>query len=263
MPQIHLRGIQVNYEDQGGGDPIVFVHGHPFDHTMWKYQVSRFSPAYRLVMPDLRGYGKTDVTPGRVMMDEMALDILHLLEALQIESPILCGLSMGGQIVLEFYRLFPDKVKALVIVDSDARGETADSRRQRFEKVDLILRSGMKKHTDDTIHQYIAPASLNNIPVYTHLYDMMSQTSAEGAAAAHRGRAERRDHSSFLPQIKVPTLVVVGDEDFFTPPEIAKLMSDKIPGASLARIPGAGHLPNMETPDAFNDILYDFLTACK
>jgi len=95
MPQIHLRGIQLHYEDQGAGTPIVFVHGHPFDHTMWKYQVPRFSSDHRLIMPDLRGYGKTEVVPGKVMMDEMALDILHLLEALQIESAVLCGLSMG------------------------------------------------------------------------------------------------------------------------------------------------------------------------
>ena len=261
MPQIHLRGIQIHYEDLGAGTPIVLVHGHPFDHTMWNYQVPRFSRSHRLIMPDLRGYGRSEVVPGRVMMDEMALDMLHLLEALQIEQVILCGLSMGGQIVLEFLRLFPYKVNALVIVDSDARGETTDSRRQRFEKVDSILRDGMKKHTEDTIHQYIAPASLSNEPVYTHLYNMMSNTPAEGAVAAHRGRAERRDHTSFLPAIKVPTLIVVGEEDFFTPPDIARLMSDNIPGARLARIPCAGHLPNMETPEAFNDILDEFLIA--
>ncbi len=261
MPQIHLRGIQIYYEDLGAGTPIVFVHGHPFDHTMWNYQVPHFSNTHRLILPDLRGYGRSEVVPGRVMMDEMALDILHLLAALQLGQVILCGLSMGGQIVLEFLRLFPYKVKALIIVDSDARGETADSRRQRFERVDSILRDGMKKHTEDSIHQYIAPASIGHEPVYTHLYNMMSNTSAEGAVAAHRGRAERRDHMSFLPQINVPTLIVVGEEDLFTPPDIAKLMSDNIPGARLARIPGAGHLPNMEAPEAFNDILEEFIAA--
>ena len=259
MPQQKIRGIDLYYEEQGKGTPIVFVHGHPFNHTMWKYQVPRFSQKYRLIMPDLRGYGRTDITPGRVMLDEMALDILHLLDALQIRQAIFCGLSMGGQIVLDFYRLFPEKVKALVIVDSDARGETAETHRQRLQKAETILEDGMKKHTDDTIHQYIAPASMANKPVYTHLYEMMSTTHAEGAAAAHRGRAERRDHLSILPAIKIPCLIVVGEEDFFTPLPIARLMSDSIPGAQLAVINGAGHLPNMEAPDAFNDTLYDFL----
>ncbi|MDO6433270.1 alpha/beta fold hydrolase [Flavitalea sp. BT771] len=259
MQQLSIRGIQLHYDDRGEGSPIVFVHGHPFDHTMWKYQLPRFAPEHRLIMPDLRGYGHTDVTPGKVMLDEMALDILHLLDALHIDNAVFCGLSMGGQIVLECYRIFPHKVKALVIVDSDARGETPDSRQQRLQKADRIIATGMRQHTDETIHQYIAPASMNNPPVYTHLYDMMSSTTAEGAAAAHRGRADRRDHLSFLPSIRVPTLVVVGEEDYFTPPPIARLMSDRIPGAALAVIPAAGHLPNMETPEAFNETLYAFL----
>jgi len=259
MPQLSVRGIQIHYEDQGKGNAIVFVHGHPFNHTMWRYQVPRFSTTHRLIMPDLRGYGRTDVTSGKVMLDEMALDILHLLEILQIETAVFCGLSMGGQIVLDFYRLFPEKIKALVIVDSDARGEKPESRTQRLQKADKIMGTGMRQHTDDTIHQYIAPASLANNPMYMHLHEMMSTTTAEGAAAAHRGRAERRDHLSILPAIRVPSLIIVGEEDYFTPLPIARIMSDNIPGTQLAVIPGAGHLPNMEAPEVFNDILDTFL----
>jgi len=259
MPQLNIRGIQLYYDDKGSGQPIDFVHGHPFNHTMWKYKIDHFSKEYHLIMPDLRGYGRTEVTPGRVMLDEMALDILHLLDALQIQQAVLCGLSMGGQIVLDFYRLFPHKVKALIIVDSDARGETPESYQQRMEKAATIQKVGMKQHTDDTIHQYIAPASVKNTPVYTHLYEMMSTTSAEGAAAAHKGRGQRRDHLPFLPHIHVPALIIVGEEDFFTPEPIARLMSDAIPDAQLAVIPGAGHLPNMEKPEEFNKIVYSFL----
>jgi len=259
MQQLYIRGAQLNYEDLGTGTPIIFIHGHPFNHTMWKYQVPRFSTDHRLIMPDLRGYGRTDVTPGKVMLDEMALDILHLLEALDIHRAVFCGLSMGGQIVLDFYRLFPEKVTALVIVDSDARGETPESRAQRLQKADKIIETGMRQHTDDTIHHYIAAASLKNKPMYTHLYEMMSTTHPEGAAAAHRGRAERRDHQSILPTIRVPSLIVVGDEDYFTPLPIARIMSDNIPGAQLSVIPEAGHLPNMETPEVFNDVLHAFL----
>jgi pimeloyl-ACP methyl ester carboxylesterase len=128
-----------------------------------------------------------------------------------------------------------------------------------MQKAAAILETGMKKHTDDTIHQYIAPASVKNMPVYTHLYEMMTTTTAEGAAAAHKGRGERRDHLPYLSKIQVPTLIVVGEEDFFTPEPIARLMSDAIPGAELAIIQGAGHLPNMEKPEEFNKILSSFL----
>ena len=88
---------------------------------------------------------------------------------------------------------------------------------------------------------------------------MMSTTHPQGAAAAHRGRAERRDHQSILPTIRVPALIVVGEEDYFTPTPIARIMSDNIPGAQLNVIPKAGHLPNMETPEVFNDVLHAFL----
>ncbi len=169
MPQLSIRGIQLHYDDHGKGTPVVFVHGHPFNRTMWRYQVPRFSADHRLIMPDLRGYGRTDVVPGRVMLDEMALDILHLLDALQIDTAVFCGLSLGGQIVLDFFRLFPEKVKALVIVDSDARGETPDSRAQRLQKADNIIRTGMRQHTEETIHQYIAAASLANKPMYVYI----------------------------------------------------------------------------------------------
>jgi pimeloyl-ACP methyl ester carboxylesterase len=259
MPQLNIRGINLHYDDQGSGETIVFVHGHPFNKSMWSYQIPRFSKEYRLIMPDLRGYGQTEVIPGKVLLDEMALDILHLLEALHIDQAVFCGLSMGGQIVLDFYRLFPHKVKALVIVDSDARGETPESYKLRQQRAATILEIGMKQHTDDTIHQYIAAASMANQPMYAHLYEMMTTTTAAGAAAAHKGRGERREHLSILRSIRIPTLVVVGEEDYFTPEPIARLMSDNIPGAELAVIAGTGHLPNMEKPEEFNEVLYAFL----
>jgi pimeloyl-ACP methyl ester carboxylesterase len=263
MPVQKIRGLSLAYDDLGTGTAIVFVHGHPFNRSMWKYQADPFATAYRLLMPDLRGYGETGTAAGpapyRTLLDEMALDIIHLLDELEIDQAICCGLSMGGQIVLDLYRLFPSRVKAIVIADSDARGESTDSYQRRLLLADTIIKDGMKKHTDDTIHQYIAERSLSNKAMYDHLYEMMSSTHPEGAAAAHRGRAERRDHTGLLPKIKVPALVVVGEEDYFTPIPVAKIMSDTIPGAELAVIKGTGHLPNMEAPEEFNAVLQSFL----
>ena len=168
---------------------------------------------------------------------------------------------MGGQIALDCYRLFPQRFTALVIVDSDARGETPESAVRRLELADTILADGMIKHTRETIHKYVAKASLSNPAVYQPLFDMMSTTKPEGAAAAHRGRAERRDHLMLLPAITIPTLIIVGSEDFFTPLAVARLMSDNIPGAQLVCIEGAGHLPNMEAPGEFNEVLDSFLRS--
>ena len=259
----HIRGIDLVYDDIGQGQPIVFIHGHPFNRSMWTGQLSYFQQKYRLVLPDLRGYGESGLSSPRSMLDEMALDIVCLLDELNIDKAIFCGLSMGGQIVLDLYRLFPQKCKALIIADSDARGETPESRRQRLAKADEIMQNGMTRHTDDTIHQYISASSMKNPKVYAHLYEMMSKTRPEGAAAAHRGRADRRDHTQMLPHITVPSLIIVGSEDYFTPLPTARIMSDAIPGARLVVVDGTGHLPNMEDPIAFNRALDQFLAAQK
>jgi pimeloyl-ACP methyl ester carboxylesterase len=261
MPTKNIRGITLAYDDLGPStaQPLVFIHGHPFNRTMWAEQIVDFQQNHRLILPDLRGYGQSGVTTPRVLLDEMALDILHLLDELNIQKAVFIGLSMGGQIVLDCYRLSPHRFTALVIVDSDARAETPESAARRRATADEILAIGMVKHTDDTIHNYIAKASMNNPAVYNPLYKMMSTTQPEGAAAAHKGRALRRDHMAILPSIAVPALIVVGSEDFFTPIPVARLMSDNIPGAYLAIIAGAGHLPNMEAPKEFNNTLASFL----
>lgn len=261
MPIKKIRGIHLAYDDLGQGQPLVFIHGHPFNRSMWDRQVDFFATNHRLILPDLRGYGESETSFPRVMLDEMALDIIHLLDELDIDKAVFVGLSMGGQIVLDCYRLFPQRCNALVIVDSDARGETSESAARRLELAESILADGMIKHTDETIHKYIAKASLNNPAVYQPLYKMMSTTKAEGAAAAHRGRADRRDHTRLLPTMTIPALIVVGSEDFFTPLPVARLMSDNIPGAQLVCIEGAGHLPNMEAPAEFNEALDAFLRS--
>jgi pimeloyl-ACP methyl ester carboxylesterase len=258
-----IRGITLFYDDinPSAARTLVFVHGHPFNRTMWAEQVAHFQNDYRLILPDLRGYGESGVTTPRVLLDEMALDIIHLLDELNVDKAVFIGLSMGGQIVLDLYRLVPHRFSALVIIDSDARGETGESAARRLATADEILQRGMVPHVAGTIHKYIARSSMNNPAVYDPLYKMMTATSPQGAAAAHKGRTLRRDHTAILPAIAVPSLIVVGSEDFFTPVPIARLMSDAIPGASLAVIDGAGHLPNMEAPAEFNRALSLFLTS--
>lgn len=255
-----IRGVEIAYNDLGKGNTIVFVHGQPFNRSMWKYQSEQFSKDYRLIIPDLRGYGESGISHGSVLLDEMALDIAYLLDELSIEKAIFCGLSMGGQIILDFYRLFPHRVKALIITASDARGESEESYQIRIALSETLLKDGMKKYTDENIYKYLGSKSKERSPeMYSHLYQMMTTTNSEGAAAAQKGRAERRDHLAFLSSIKVPTLVIVGSEDYFTPLPIAELISKGIPNAQLICIEEAGHLPNMEKPEEFNKAVARFL----
>jgi len=258
-----INGITVGYDDEGDGAPLLLVHGHPFDRTMWRPQVAHFAAAgWRVIAPDLRGYGQSTVVPGKTTLATFARDLAALLDHLGIAAAVLGGLSMGGQVVMEFHRLFPHRVRALVLADTSPHAETEDGRRERNETADRLLREGMAGYADEMLLRMIAPRNLQVLPaVAEHVLGMMRGTSPEGAAAALRGRAERPDYMQMLEDVTVPTLVVVGLEDEFTPVTEAHLIRERVPGATLAVIEGAGHMPNLERQTEFNTDLDIFLTA--
>jgi pimeloyl-ACP methyl ester carboxylesterase len=258
---VPVDGITVGYDDEGGGEPLVLIHGHPFDRSMWRPQVEAFSgTGWRVIAPDLRGYGETTVVPGTTTLETFARDLAGLLERLAVDGIVLGGLSMGGQVVMEFYRLFPHRVRGLVLADTSARAETEAGKRLRHSTADRLLREGMAPYAEEVLPRMVAPPNLRARPeLARQVLAMMLATSPEGAAAALRGRAERPDFLDMLAHVTVPTLVVVGSEDTFTPVNEARLMYQRIPDATLAVIQGAGHMPNLERPTEFNGALRDLL----
>lgn len=261
MSKISIYGFVIGYDDEGEGEPLVLIHGHPFDRSMWRPQVSRFSQeGWRVIAPDLRGYGQTTVVPGKTTLEVFARDIATLLDRLHVDEIVLGGLSMGGQIVMEFYRLFPDRVRGLVLADTSPQAETASGKKLRHDTAERLMREGMAPFADEVLPKMIARHNIGGLPaVAEHVLGMMRGTNAKGAAAALLGRAERRDYVEMLRQISVPTLVVVGQHDEFTPVSDAQLMYELIPDATLVVVEGAGHMPNLERPDVFNRELAQFL----
>lgn len=261
MSAVSVNGITVEYDDSGSGDALLLVHGHPFDRSMWRPQRTAF-PGHRVIAPDLRGYGATTVVPGVTPLDTFARDLAALLDHLGIARAVLCGLSMGGQIVLEFHRLFPERVSGLVLADTFAQGETPQGRKERNDRADALLREGMAGYAHEVLDSMVAPANIAALPeVADHVRGMMLAAPPEGAAAALRGRAERPDYTAMLADIAVPTLVVVGRDDVFTPVSDAAYLHERIPGARLTVIEGAAHMPNLERPAAFNQALAGLLAA--
>ncbi len=260
MTMKSLNGITIGYDDQGSGTPVVLVHGHPFNRSMWSKQVEALSPTCRVIIPDMRGYGETTVTPGKVTMEEMAGDLAALLDALAIDRVILGGLSMGGQIVFEFYRQFPTRVRALLLADTQPQAETEQGQIARYETAQRVLDRGMQSLADETLPKLLAAQTFAKHPdVVEKVRRMIVQTHPEGAAAALRGRAERRDYTPLLQEITVPTLIVVGSEDQYTPISDAQLMHQGIASSHLVIHEGVGHMPNMEHPSEFNNALTQFL----
>lgn len=265
MHTARVRGIDVNYLDRGAGYPVLFVHGHPFDHTMWHPQIGALlDRGYRVIAPDLRGYGGTTVTPGTTHLDAFARDLSGLLEHLDLDVVSVVGLSMGGQIALELYRLFPDRVDALTLVATNPRSETKKGRTSREQLAECLRSEGMGGYADRMLVGMMSADNVRDLPeVARHVHEMMCATSPEGAAAALLGRARRPDHMPLLRRLSAPTLLLVGSEDRFTPPDLTEVMHVWVPDSLVSIIDGAGHLPNLERPERFNEVLLRFLERCR
>ncbi|WP_371598730.1 alpha/beta fold hydrolase [Streptomyces sp. NBC_00564] len=249
------------YADEGDADstalPLVLIHGHPFDRTMWAPQITAFAPSRRVIAPDLRGYGASPVVPGVTPLSTFAEGIAALLDDLGVEEFVLAGLSMGGQIVMECYRQFPERIRGLVLADTFPAAETPEGKKTRNAMADRLLREGMRGYADEVLRKMVAPYA--DAEVAAHVHRMMTATSPEGAAAALRGRAERPDYRSLLTGVTVPALVVVGADDEFTPVSDAEAMHAALPDSTLQVIDSAAHMPNLERPEEFNEALAGFL----
>ena len=250
----------MGYEDVGTGAPLVFVHGHPFDRSMWLPQIEWFGSKRRVIAPDLRGYGESEIVADVTLLEDFARDTAALLDELNADKVVLCGLSMGGQIAFEFYRLFRARVSGLILADTFAALDDAARKQARYDQAERVLREGMHHYAAEIFPKMIAPQTIAEQPeVGAHVLSMMRGASAKGAAAALRGRAERLDYTPLLTQITVPTLIIVGSLDEFTPVADAELMRDRILDSKMAVIAGAGHLPNLEKSFEFNRILSEFI----
>ena len=256
-----VRGIEMAYDDTGGsGAPLVLLHGFPFNRSMWRGQASALGGEFRVVAPDMRGMGETPLGNGDVTMETLADDLAALLDELNLGCVILGGLSMGGYVAFEFFRKFPERVRALVLADTRPQADTEEGRRAREENAQRALKEGMTPIVESMLPKLLSAGTREHDgEVVKEVRAMMLGTSPEGAAAALRAMAVRRDQTDLLPSIKVPTLIVVGAVDTITPPSDAEAMSAKIAGSRLVVVEGAAHLSNVERPLEFNRALVEFL----
>ena len=262
-----LNGIELAFEQVGSGSQaLLLIHGHPFDHTMWRPQFEPIARlGWQLIAPDLRGYGRSGAGGGdKTTLETFARDLIALLDHLEIDQAVVAGLSMGGQIAMEICRQAPHRVKGLVLAATFPQAETALGKQQRAATAERLMKEGMTAYAAETLPKMLAARSIQSAPeIAEHVLRMMGNTSAAGAAAALRGRAERPDYSSVLESFGRPALIVVGDEDTFTTRLDADNMHTLLKDSQLLWLPGIGHMPNLEQPEAFNRALAGFLGRLK
>jgi len=259
MSRVRVQGIEVTYDELGSGPAVVLLHGYPFNRSMWLDQAEVLKESHRVIIPDLRGHGDTEVT-AEASIEQMAHDVASLLDTLEISRVSLGGLSMGGYVVLAFYRSFPLRVRSLILADTRAQADTEDMRKNRAVQAEKALQEGMEGIADSLLQKLLAPETVARRPeIVKRIREMMVQTKPEGAAAALAAMAQRPDQTELLSRIIAPTLIVVGREDSITPVGDSEMMHREIGGSRLEIIEGAGHVSNLERPKEFNEALLRFL----
>ncbi|MBI3839233.1 MAG: alpha/beta fold hydrolase, partial [Planctomycetia bacterium] len=231
----------------------------------WDAQIAQLSQRWHVIAPDLRGFGGSQVTSGTVTMQQMAADLNALLDALEIERPIVvCGLSMGGYVAFQFWRHHGSRMRGLVLCDTRATADTPEAVASRLKMIEHVLRAGTEYLAEAMLPKLFAPLTFQNHPNVIHFeHQKILSAAPEGVAAALRGIAERPDVSSYLPQLSLPTLVVVGQQDTISTVDEMRGMAAAIPQAEFVVIPNSGHMTPLENPMAFNDTIEQFLVRVE
>jgi pimeloyl-ACP methyl ester carboxylesterase len=245
----------------GAGTPLVLLHAFPLDGRMWAPQVEALAGTYQVIVPDLRGFGAArDQAVEEAGMDLLADDLLRLLDDRGLDRVVLGGLSLGGYVALAFLRRHADRVSGLVLLDTKASADGDQARADRLKMAERVLAEGNDFVPEVMLPKLLGQTSREHRPeVVEKVTALIREQTPEAIAGAQRGMAARAATTDVLATIKVPTLVVTGEEDVVTGPEIGRDLAAGIPGARFLLVEEAGHLVNLEQPEIVNEALLDFL----
>ncbi|RKH90379.1 alpha/beta fold hydrolase [Corallococcus sp. AB045] len=259
MLTVAVDGISLHYRDVGQGLPVLLMHAFPLDGSAFDQQVAALSGRYRFLVPDLRGFGQSRLGEGPTEMRKLAQDAIALLDALNIDTAVVGGVSMGGYAALALLREDPGRVRGLVLSDTQCTADDAAGKDKRESTAQQALKEGTASVVQGLVPKLVHAGP--DSPVGREVTKLGLSVSPESIAAAQRGMALRLDSKDLLARYAGPALVVVGEHDTVTPLAKAKQMADLVQGARLEVIPGAAHLPNQEQPEAFNSVLDSFLAS--
>jgi len=258
MPTAPVNGTQLHYRDSGTSkDVVLLLHAFPLHSGMWARQIAALEKRHRVIAPDYRGLGKSGMPPEGWTMALLAQDIRALLAHLRVERAGVAGLSMGGYLAFELFRQQPGLFRGLALCDTKAAEDTAEGKANREKFARTAIEKGTGWVADEMLPKLLKP---NPDPAAVkEVRSLVTGGTPAGVAAAQRAMAGRPDSTATLAGMQCPVLVIVGEEDGLTPPAESEKMAKTAKGAKLVRVPGAGHLANIENPEPFNEALTEFL----
>ena len=242
---------------------LLLVHAFPLDARMWEPQVSHFSGRIPVVAPNLPGFGGSAPDGSVLTMGVAAERCLGGLQSAGMEQAIVCGLSMGGYVAFEFLRHYPQNLAALVLADTRAEADAPEVKERRNKQQEQVRAEGISGLIDTLTETLLSDTTRENKPDVVAKVKTLMENPASGYLGALEAMKKRRDSSGELSSIAVPTLVIVGEKDALSPPEVARKMHEQVSGSKLVVVPEAGHLSSLEDPDAFNGALADFLESIE
>jgi 3-oxoadipate enol-lactonase len=260
--RIKSADAEISYWTLGSGPAVLLLHPFPVHHEFWLPVAETLSTRYRVIMPDLRGHGESEVGVGPATMDKHAADIRNVMDDAEVVRAPIIGVSIGGYLLFEFWRKYRSRVAALGLCNTKAPADNADARAGRLQAANDVLERGTEPFFESMIPKVLARSTRESRPdLVEGALRMMRKMSPEDVAQVQRGMAERPDSVETLKTIDVPTLLITGDEDLTTGINEAELMRQHISGSQLRVIPKAAHYSPWEQPEQAGRLLRQFLDS--
>ncbi len=264
MPRIKSDDAEISYQVLGDGPPLILLHPFPANHEFWLPAAQSLLTRYRLILPDLRGHGDSDIGGGPATMRKLAADLVRVMDDAKMDRAAFAGVSIGGYALFEFWRRHRDRVSALVLCNTKAQADSPEARSARLQSATEVMEGGTEPFFETLIPKLLGETTRNTRPdLVQGALRMMRKMSAEDVAMVQRGMAERPDSVATLKMISVPTLIVTGEEDLFAGAAEAELMRQNIPGSQVKIIPKAGHYSPWERPKEVGELLREFFDSVR
>jgi pimeloyl-ACP methyl ester carboxylesterase len=250
MSDFAINGINLAYTRRGTGTPLLLIHGFPLDSSSWDEVVPLLEDQFDLIIPDLRGFGRSTTVKTTYTISDMADDLAGLLDQLGIEKTNLAGHSMGGYVALAFAKKYPLRVDGLALVSSQAAADPAERKEGRYKTAAEVSEKGVS-----VVVESMTPKLSANPRVQSFVREVISRQSVDGVVGALKAMAEREDTSSILPPGTFRVVLIHGDADALIPPDRSREIKAAFPSATLVELKNAGHMPMMEFPRETAEIL--------